>query len=181
VTPGTKFPVFECDFGRVGFQICFDVNFDEGWATLGRKGAELVIFPSQTPVQIRPAGHALRNNYYVLTSTWRTDASLIDPTGHLIREVTGEKEGVFVEQIDLDFVVLHWQRTLRDGKAFTEKYGDRVGFRYSRADDSVIYWSNDPDKPIREMVRELNLEYKADQLKRNREVQAKLRPGPIER
>ena len=55
VTPGNTFPVFDCDFGRVGFQICFDISFDEGWEALGRKGAELVIWPTQSPGQIKPA------------------------------------------------------------------------------------------------------------------------------
>lgn len=35
VTPGRDFPVFDCDFGRVGIQICFDFAFDEGWEVLG--------------------------------------------------------------------------------------------------------------------------------------------------
>jgi len=180
VTPGSEFPVFDCDFGRVGFQICFDISFDEGWETLGRKGAELVIWPTQSPGQIKPAFRAMRNKYFVLTSTWRNNASLLDPTGHRIREITGP-DGVFVEQIDLDYVLLTWQPTLRDGNVFTEKYGDRIGYRYSRAEDSGIFWSNDPSKPIIEMVRELDLELPADLLRRNRLLHAKFREGPIDR
>ena len=172
VTPGDGFPVFNCDFGRVGFQICFDILFDDGWEALGRQGAELVIWPTQSPGQIKPAFRAMRNNYFVLTSTWRNNASLLDPTGHRIREITGE-DGVFVEQIDLDYVLLTWQPELRDGQALTEKYGDRVGFRYSRAEDSGIFWSNAPDKPIMEMVRELDLELPQDLLDRNRRLHAK--------
>jgi predicted amidohydrolase len=178
VTPGTEIPVFDCDFGRVGFQICFDIFFDEGWEELGRKGAELVIWPTQSPGQIKPAFRAMRNQYFVLSSTWRTNASLLDPTGHLIREITGP-DAVFVQEIDLDYVLLTWQPELKDGKIFTDKYGDRVGYRYSRAEDSGIFWSNDPDKPIMQMVRELNLELPADLFQRNRLLHAKFRPGPI--
>jgi predicted amidohydrolase len=180
VTPGREFPVFDCDFGRVGFQICFDIYFDEGWEALGKKGAELVIWSTQTPQQISSAFRAMRNNYYVLTSTWRTNASLLDPTGHRIREIPGDV-GVFVEQIDLDWIVLAWQSKLRDGKIFTEHYGDRAGFRYSRAEDGGIFWSNDPGKPIIEMIRELKLTLPADHIRRNREIQDKLRLGPIEK
>jgi predicted amidohydrolase len=180
VTPGNEFPVFDCDFGRVGFQICFDISFDEGWEALGRKGAELVIWPTQSPGQIKPAFRAMRNDYYVLTSTWRNNASLLDPTGHRIREITGD-DGVFVEQIDLDYVLLTWQPTLRDGKIFTEKYGDRVGYRYSRAEDSGIFWSNDPEIPVLEMVRELNLELPSHLLRRNRRLHDEFRKGRISR
>jgi len=179
VTPGNEFPVFDCDFGRVGFQICFDISFDEGWEALGRKGAELVIWPTQSPGRIKPAFRAMRNNYFVLTSTWRNNASLLDPTGHRIREITGP-DGIFVEQIDLDYVLLTWQPTLKDGKILTEKYGGGVGYRYSRAEDSGIFWSNDASKPIIEMVRELDLEFPADLLNRSRLLHAKFRKGPIE-
>lgn len=179
VTPGSEFPVFECDFGRVGIQICFDILFDEGWEALGRKGAELVIWPTQSPGQIKPAFRAMTHRYFVLSSTWRNNASLVDPTGQRIREITGA-DGVFIEQIDLDYVLLTWQPELRDGKAFTDKYGDRAGYRYSTAEDSGIFWSNDPAKPILEMVRELNLELPGDLLQRNRHLYEKYRTAPLE-
>jgi len=176
VTPGKVFPVFECDFGRVACQICYDMAFDDGWEVLGRKGAELVIWPSQWPGQINPAARALRHGYYILTSTWRNNASLIDPTGHVIREI--RRDGIFVEQIDLDYVVLHWHADLLSGKAFEDAYGERAGYRYDEAEDTGIFWSNDPAKPIMEMVRELNLVPKDEQLARSRRVQDKLRGGP---
>ncbi len=179
VVPGQEFPVFDCDFGRVGFQICFDISFDAGWEALGRKGAELVIWPTQSPGRIKPAFRAMKNDYYVLTSTWRNNASLLDPTGHNVREIVGP-DGVFVEQIDLDYVLLTWQPELRDGQIFTDRYGDQVGYRYSRAEDSGIFWSNDPHKSIHEMVKELDLELPQDVYRRNRLLHAKYRPGPIE-
>ena len=89
-------------------------------------------------------------------------------------------DGVFVEQIDLDYVLLTWQPTLQDGKAFTQQYGDAVGYRYSRAEDRGIFWSNDPGKPIGEMVRELDLELPAELLERNRQLHRKFRRGEIE-
>ncbi len=177
VMPGKDFPVFDCDFGRVGIQICYDMAFDEGWEALRRKGAELIIWTSQWPGQIHPACRALRNGYFILTSTWRNNASLVDPTGDVIREIRGG-DGVFVEQIDLDYVLLPWQPTLKGGKAFEEKYGDRAGYRFSEAEDGGIFWSNDPGKPIMEMVRELDMELRADELERSRPVQDRLRGGP---
>ena len=175
-TPGRDFPVFECDFGKVACQICYDMAYDEGWEVLARKAAELVIWPSQWPGQINPAARALRHEYYVLSSTWRTNASLIDPTGHVIREI--RRDGVFVEQIDLEYVILHWHAALRSGKAFDEAYGERAGYRYDQAEDTGIFWSNDPARPIMEMIRELELTPKGEQLERSRVAQEKARGGP---
>ena len=38
ITPGKEAPVFECDFGKLGMQICFDIYFDYGWRELAAQG-----------------------------------------------------------------------------------------------------------------------------------------------
>lgn len=176
VVPGSDFPVFDCDFGRVGIQICYDMAFDEGWEALARKGAELIVWPSQWPGQIHPASRALRGRCFVLSSTWRNNASLLDPTGHLLHAI--HDDGVFVEQIDLDYAILGWQPALRNGAAFDEAFGPRAGYRYSEAEDGGIFWSNDPAMPISEMVRALGLVTQVEELERARQVLARLRGGP---
>jgi predicted amidohydrolase len=177
VVPGREFPVFDCDFGRVAVQICYDMAFDEGWAALARKGAELVVWPSQWPGQAHPCSRALRHGYFILSSTWNNNASLVDPTGHVVRE-THEDGGVLVEQIDLNYVILNWAPDLREGKAFDEKYGDRAGYRYSASENEGIFWSNDPGMPIRNMIRKLGFTPKAEELAEARELQDRLRGGP---
>ena len=178
--PGKDFPVFQCDFGKVAFQICFDVVYDDGWETLGKKGAELVIWSTQSPGQIRPASHAVRNGYFVLTSTWRNNASLLDPMGVLIRAIVQKEttERVFVEEIDLEYRLIPWQPKLRNGAALREEYGDKVGFRYSEAEDGGIFWSNDPAVPIGRMARELGLTVGNAKVERDRKLQDAARGGP---
>lgn len=179
VTPGDSFPVFACDFGRVGIQICYDMAFDDGWEALGRKGAELIVWPTQWPGKIHPARRALEHRCFVLSSTWRNNASLTDPTGHTIHEM--REEGVFVESIDLEYAILSWQPALRNGAAFDEAFGSRAGYRYSEEEDCGIFWSNDPALPIGEMVRMLDLEPREAELARVRERLLALRAGPPSR
>jgi len=45
-TPGTGFPVFQTDFGKVGIIICYDSWFPEPTRLLAYKGAELILFPN---------------------------------------------------------------------------------------------------------------------------------------
>jgi hypothetical protein len=174
--PGRDFPVFKCDFGRLAMQICYDMAFDDGWQVLARKGAELVVWPSQWPGKINPSARALKQSCYILSSTWRNNASLTDPTGHVIREI--REDGVFVEQIDLEYVLLNWHATLNEGKAFDAAYGARAGYRYDPAEDMGIFWSNDPKTPIRKMVRALGLEPRPEELAGSRALQDKVRGGP---
>ena len=176
IMPGRDFPVFKCDFGRLAMQICYDMAFDDGWQVLARKGAELVVWPSQWPGKINPSARALRQSCYILSSTWRNNASLTDPTGHVIREI--REDGVFVEQIDLEYVLLNWHATLNEGKAFDAAFGARAGYRYDPAEDMGIFWSNDPKTPIRKMVRALGLEPRPEELAGSRALQDKVRGGP---
>ncbi len=156
VTPGREFPVFDCDFGRLGIQICWDMSYDDGWAELARRGAELVAVPSASPQTLRPAMYALRHRYYVLTSTPRDNVSVFNPVG--MTEAQRTEPGVLVHTIDLSHAVLHWSERLEDGRALTRRYGDRVGYLYSTREDTGIFWSNDPDLPIGHMLREARLE-----------------------
>ena len=82
VTPGTEFPVFDCDFGRLGMQICFDGCYPEGWAALGATGAEVVVWPTMSPQTVRPAAYAHEHGYHVVTSTWRNNATIFSAQRH---------------------------------------------------------------------------------------------------
>ncbi|MGO8705785.1 MAG: carbon-nitrogen hydrolase family protein [Candidatus Brocadiia bacterium] len=175
--PGKDFPVFPCDFGKLGIQICFDMSYDAGWETLARKGAELVVWSTQSPQIIGAQCRSHEHHYYLLTSTWRNNATLVDPTGAVIAQTT-KPSSVLVEQVDLSYVLLDWQVKLENGKALADKYGKAVGFRYSEAEDGGIFWSNDPKIPVMKMVREQGLELSGDCVSRNRRLQDEARGGP---
>jgi predicted amidohydrolase len=180
ITPGREFPVFECDFGRVGIQICWDVVFDDGWAELARKGADIVVWPTASPATAQPASRARRHEYYIVSSTPRENASIFEPTGMVAAQVRAP-ERVLVKQIDLSFSVLPWSSELRNGEAFKERFGDRAGFNYYVAEDLGLFWSNDPKTPIGEMVRQLRLTDFRSHIERNRQVQDAARGGPPSR
>ena len=68
---------------------------------------------------------------------------------------------------------------MRNGEAFREAFGDRVGYRYSESEDRGIFWSNDPGRPIGQMARSLGLlETATEQQARARDAQDRLRGGP---
>lgn len=166
ITPGSELPVFDCDFGKLGIQICFDIQYEDGWETLGRKGAEIVAWPTASPATVLPAARAARNRYYLVSSTWREDATIFEPTGMVAAQIEGD-HGVLVHEIDLSFALIGWSSPLKDGAAFREKYGDRVGFHYSRREDLGIFWSNNAEMTIGTMMRELGLEEVDPQVRRN--------------
>lgn len=169
ITPGTEAPVFECDFGKLGMQICFDIYFDYGWRELARKRADLVIWPSQTPQTVQPALRAFQHRYYVVSSTWRNNASIFEPTGRIVSQLKPPGQ-ILVQELDLSYAILPWSSKLQKGDALRKKYGDKVGFRYYEDEDCGIFWSNDPKVTIRRMIEPLGLVEMEDHMKQVRSL-----------
>jgi predicted amidohydrolase len=156
MTPGPDAPIFQCDFGKLGVQICFDIEFDQGWEELARKGAELVVWTTQSPQTTHPAARALKYRYYIVSCNWRNNSTIFEPTGKIVAQIRPPQR-VLVEEIDLSYVILPWSPQLRNGAALQEKYGDKVGFRYYEDEDCGLFWSNDSQVAIGEMVKSVNV------------------------
>lgn len=155
-TPGKEVPVFNCDFGKLGIQICYDMEFDRGWTELSRQGAELVAWPSQSPQTAHPAARAMQQCCYIVSSTWRHNATVFEPTGKIVAQLKSPGQ-VLVQEIDLSYAILPWTSGLRNGEALKDMYGAKVGYRYYEDEDCGIFWSNDPRTTIRQMVQKAGL------------------------
>jgi len=169
ITPGTEFPVFDCDFGKLGVQICWDLSYEDGWTALLEKGAEIVALLSASPQTVRPASYALDGRYYVISSTPRNNASFFNPVGRIEAQI--REPGVCVHQIDLSYARLCWSVTLDGGLAFKKTYGDRAGYIYYEDEDCGLFWSNDPAIPIRQMTEELGQMEMNAHIERTRRLQ----------
>ena len=64
---------------------------------------------------------------------------------------------VLVHKIDLSYAIAPWSSSLEDGRLFSNKFGDRVGYSYYRDEDFGIFWSNNPSKTISSMVLEVDV------------------------
>jgi predicted amidohydrolase len=156
VTPGDAYPVFPCDFGRLGILICWDMGYEEAWDALAAAGAEIVALPTASPQTLRPSAEALRHHYYVVNSAPRDNASIFDPIGRTIAQQTNAP-GMVVHEIDLAYAILHWVENLQEGRILRDRFGSRVGGEYSSREDTGVFWSNDPQMSIGAMIREFGL------------------------
>jgi predicted amidohydrolase len=168
-TPGGDIPVFDCDFGKLGIQICYDMEFDYGWSELARKGAELIVFPTQSPQTSQPACRAMHNRCYIVSSTWRSNASVFEPTGKIAAQMLPPGR-ILVYEMDLSYAILPWHPKLKNGQAIRAKYGDKVGFHYYEDEDCGIFWSNDPSVPVAEMAKSIGVPQAEASLERVRDV-----------
>lgn len=162
MAPVWDVPVFDCDFGRVGLQICWDMEFDEGWKTLQEKGADLVVWSSMSPVTAMTRLRAMQHRFHIVSSQWRDNATIFEPTGVLTAQIE-QPQQILVQELDLSFAIFGWQPQLEDGKAFSKAFGDRIGYRYYPREDCGIFWSNDKTLTIGDAMRQLGLKEQFEQ------------------
>lgn len=126
----TKPTILDMDFGRVGMQICFDLNWPQGWSDLRRAGAELIVWPSAYAGGRPLAAMAYLNQVFVLTATWPRRCKLFDISGDIITEC-GRLADSIIGTIDLDRRLFHWD--------FHEDRVDKIRAQYGRDVHIDIY------------------------------------------
>lgn len=102
IAPGSEFPVFTTDFGKVGMLICHDASFPEAARELSLNGAEMILMPIWGGRQTLVRARAIENGVYVATSGYDYPSEIIGPTGDVLAAAPVEKgPAVAVTEIDL--------------------------------------------------------------------------------
>ena len=119
---GCEYPVFDMEFGKVGFMICYDGGFPEISRILALKGAELILCPSAFPIRDKDmwdtyfGTRSLENGCFVgglnrvgLESDDKTgemfgDNKIYNPRGKLVAEAPLNEEALLVATLDLEDV-----------------------------------------------------------------------------
>jgi predicted amidohydrolase len=86
VTAGTRVPVFETDFGRVGIMICYDGWFTDVAELLALRGAELILFPNAGYHRSLVPARAADNGVRLVVSSLNGPLGMWDTAG---RDVQG--------------------------------------------------------------------------------------------
>jgi len=108
--PGSEFPVFDTELGRIGLQVCYDHHFVESARNLAMNGAEIILTPiwgdmrSDGDVYESVArSRAVDNGVFYVTSIYSNRRSLIiDPHGRILAETSGSDPSLAVAELDLD-------------------------------------------------------------------------------
>lgn len=106
--PGSSFPVFQTDFGKIGMLICWDYAFPEVSRILALKGAEILFCPIWGDVRgtdiwkIVSRGRAIDNGVYFINSIYDGHSMIINPAGDVLQE-SGVQGTLLTETIDLNF------------------------------------------------------------------------------
>lgn len=178
LTPGpSDIPVFKTDFGVIGVQICFDIEFPEGWNLLSRKGAEMVFFPSAFSAGKRIAAKALDNQYCVVSSS-RTDCSRIcDVSGEVACSGGYANQWGVLGHVNLERQILHTNSAGTVAKQFPkirEKYGRKIELHLMGEEQYTILESKSPDVKIADIMEEFGLRTHRGHIQIAQELKAKM-------
>lgn len=118
LTSGDHATVFDTEFGKMGVMICYDIRFPEFARTMVLDGARMIFVPAAFNMTTGPAhweltfrARALDNQIYMLGCAPARDTQagyiswghsiVTDSWGKVMKQLD-EKEGILIEEIDLD-------------------------------------------------------------------------------
>ena len=167
--------MFETDFGTIGIQICFDVNWHRQWQRLREKGAKIVFFASAYPAARQIRTLAWLNQYFVVTSTKTRPASIYDVTGDTLA-TTGKFQQWAGAVLPLGKTVFEIDFHVSKMRQIQKKYGSRVEVTWYHDEDLVTLASLDPGLTVQDLIREYELTPHRDYILRAQRQQDKSRP-----
>jgi predicted amidohydrolase len=101
VTPGSDYPVFQTDFGKVGMMICWDSAFADPARALALKGAEIILMPIWDGLQTLVKARGMENGVFLVTSSYGDPSFVQDPKGEILAS-TARQGAAAVATIDLN-------------------------------------------------------------------------------
>jgi len=171
IVAGAEAVVAETDFGRVGFAICFDLNYDELKRMYAEKKPDVICFSSYFDGDFLIRSWARDCQAYMVSSTCASwlEKRIVDPSGALLRS-ENYYQPTFTAKINTNCKVLHLDENRLKFPQIAKKYGQRVQVRNPGSVGTVTLVSEDRSLKIEDVMREFGLETYADYLERSRKT-----------
>lgn len=176
LTPGPLDPpVFQTDFGLIGIQTCYDIEWEDGWKKLSKKGAEIVFWPSAFSGGKKVNAKAWENQYYVVSSTQKGTSKIVDLLGDdIVTSGLYNSWGVCA-RVNLEKAFIHSYPGAFSFIDIQKKYGNKVNCYTLHDEEFSIIESLSPEVKVLEILKEFGLITYREQLKRDEDNQLKLR------
>jgi len=162
---GKDAPIIECDFGRVAFAICFDLNFDELRLKYVKAKPDLIIFSSMYHGGLMQSYWAYSCRAHFVGAVAGLPCQIRNPIGEIVAANTNYFDFV-TATVNLDCCLAHLDYNWGRLKAMKEKYGPKVKITDPGFLGSVLIASEDERITVEEMVAEFKIELLDDYMKR---------------
>jgi len=158
LTPGPlQPPVFQTDFGVIGIQICYDINWNEGWQALRRQGAEIIFWPSAFAAGQALNVKAWQNKVVAVSSTNKETSKICDITGEVVAQTGLWDRNVICAAVNLEKAFLHSWPFVRRFDEIKAQYGRKVRITNYHDEEWSIIESLSPDVRVKDILDEFEL------------------------
>jgi hypothetical protein len=162
---GRDAPVFDCDFGRVAFAICFDLNFDELRLKYKQAKPDLLIFSSMYHGGLMQAYWAYSCRCHFVGAVAGLPCEIRTPLGEVIASNSNYFDYV-VATVNLDCRLVHLDYNWNRLKALKDKYGPKVTVKDPGYLGSVLVTSEHETISVEQMIQEFDIELLDDYMQR---------------
>ncbi|MFW6597569.1 carbon-nitrogen hydrolase family protein [Propionibacteriaceae bacterium Y2011] len=170
--PGREPVVVDTDFGRVGFALCFDLNFVELIELHRPLQPDVMLFPSRYHGGLMQAfwANQLRSHFIGSVGIVNLTSDVLSPVGHRIAGSTNYQQWV-TTKINTNCAVVHLDNN-RAGplQALKQARGAAVTITDPGELGQVLITSHDSEVPVADLMAEFGIEGIADYLARSRQV-----------
>lgn len=176
VTCGAMFqPVIQTEFGPIGIQICYDINWEDGWKMLRDQGVKIIFWVSAFDGGKQINMKALQNKCIVASSTNKNVSKVCDMDGETITKTGIWDPNYFCGSLNMEKVFLPTYDYLKEFRDIRRKYGKKIKITTFHEEEWTIIESVSPDILIKDIVKEFNFKSHVDGLREVEILQNKSR------
>jgi len=158
LTPGPLLPpVFKTDFGTIGIQICYDINWDNQWNALRQQGAEIIFWPSAFAAGQTLNARAWQNKVVVVSSTNKDTSKICDISGEVVAKTGRWDTNLICGTVNLEKAFLHTWPFVQRFDEIRAKYGPKVSIVNYHEEEWSIIESRSPEVRVKDILQEFEI------------------------
>ena len=150
-------PVFDLDFGRIGIQICFDVEWKDGWEALKKKNPDIIFWPSAFSGRTLIQTKAWECSAFTVSSTIKGPSRICDLPGTVIAQTEIWNRNWICAPINLEKTLIHTWPYVKDFPNIKEKYGRDIKLETFDEEEWTTIESLSPEIKVQDIMDEFSI------------------------
>lgn len=150
-------PAIDTEFGKIGVQICFDIEWEDGWTMLRQQGADLVFWVAAYAGGMAVNTKAWMHKYVVASSTNKSTSKICDIDGHVAASTGIWNPNLYCGSVNLEKKFLHLWPYVHRFNEIHEKYGRKIRITIHHEEEWAILESLSPDVKVNNIMKEFDL------------------------
>ena len=164
-------PAIQTEYGPIGIQICYDINWEDSWKMLRDQGVKIIFWCSAFDGGRQLNIKALQNKCIVASSTNKNVSKVCDMNGETIAQSGIWNPNIYCGPVNLEKEFLPAYDYLKQYEDIRKKYGRKVKITTFHEEEWTIIECVSPDLFIKDLMAEYDLKSHTEGLREAEIVQ----------